>query len=306
MSVAERARRTMSSLSPREKQVARALLADYPSAGLGTSADVGRAARVSAATVVRFARSLGYDGFPQLQADLVSELSERGASPMSQYDGSRERRAGSAQPGQAGQPGQSGQAGQAGQDGHAEHWFDQAVAVTMGEATASLEALPRTDLDAAVALLADTRRPVLVIGGRYSGFIARYFAFHLQQVRPRVVVPDNDVLGVATAAIDTKKRDVVVVFDLRRYQSSTVEAARAMAARGAAVICITDEWLSPVADVATVTLTTSVASAGPFDSAAGAFVLSELLVDGALQVLGDSALRRMEQWERACGEDVLT
>ena len=63
--------------------------------------------------------------------------------------------------------------------------------------------------------------------------------------------------------------------------------------------------VSPVADVSAVTLTTSVASVGPFDSAAGAFVLSELLVDGVLQSLGDEALQRMEQWERAGGEDVL-
>ena len=282
MSVADRARRAMSSLSPSEKQLARVLLADYPSIGLGTSADLGRAAEVSAATVVRFARSLGYGGFSELQSDLVSELSERGASPVTQYGDSRVRRKG------------------------ADHWFDDAVAVTLGGATRSLEEIPKADLDAAVALLADPKRRVWVLGGRYSGFIARYFAFHLQQVRPGVLTPDNDVLAAPTVAIDTRRRDIAVVFDLRRYQSSTVQAARAMASAGATIICVTDEWLSPVADVAAVTLTTSVASAGPFDSAAGAFVLGELLVDGVLQSLGDTALRRMEQWERAGGEDVLT
>lgn len=282
MSVAERARRAMSNLSPGEKHLARVLLADYPSAGLGTSADLGRAAQVSAATVVRFARSLGYGGFSELQADLVAELSERGASPVTQYGGSRERRKGSG------------------------HWFDDAVTVTVGEAARSLGEIPKADLEAAISLLADPKRRVWVMGGRYSGFIARYFAFHLQQVRPGVMAPDNDVLAGPTAAIDMRRRDVALVFDLRRYQSSTVQAARAMASAGATVICITDEWLSPVADVSSVTLTTSVASVGPFDSAAGAFVLSELLVDGVLQSLGDTALRRMELWERAGGDDVLT
>ncbi|MEO6019554.1 MAG: MurR/RpiR family transcriptional regulator [Knoellia sp.] len=281
MSVSDRVRRAMSTLSPGEKQLARVLLADYPSAGLGTSADLGRTADVSAATVVRFARSLGFGGFSELQADLVSELSERGASPVTQYGGSRERRP------------------------VTDHWFDDAVAVTVGEAERSLEAIPKGDLDASVALLADRKRRVRVLGGRYSGFVARYFAFHLQQVRPDVLVLGDDVIGGVAAAIDAQRRDVAVVFDLRRYQASTIAAARAMAGAGTTIVCITDEWLSPVADVSAVTLTTSVASVGPFDSAAGAFVLSELLVDGVLQSLGDEALQRMEQWERAGGEDVL-
>lgn len=287
MSVAERARRAMSTLSPGEKQLARVLIANYPSAGLGTSADLGRAADVSAATVVRFARSLGYGGFSELQSDLVAELSERGASPVTQYGGSRERRTATSGAG----PG---------------HWFDEAVAVTVGEADRALRSIPKEDLDAAISLLADPKRRVWVVGGRYSGFIARYFAFHLQQVRPGVLAPDSDVLLGAAAAIDARRRDVAVVFDLRRYQSSTIQTARALAAVGATIVCVTDEWLSPVVDVSAVTLTTSVASVGPFDSAAGAFVLGELLVDGVLQSLGDSALRRMEQWERAGGEDVLT
>jgi DNA-binding MurR/RpiR family transcriptional regulator len=282
VSVAERVRQAMSGLSPGEKHLARVLLADYPSAGLGTSAELGRAADVSAATVVRFARSLGFGGFSELQADLVAELSERAASPVTQFGGSRERRADTG------------------------HWFDEAVAVTAGEAERSLRAIPRPDLDAAVALLADRKRRVKVLGGRYSGFIARYFAFHLQQVRADVLALDNDALTGEAAAIDAHRRDVAVVYDLRRYQSSTVAAARAMAGAGTTIICITDEWLSPVADVSAVALTTSVASIGPFDSAAGAFVLSELLVDGVLQALGDDALRRMEQWERAGREDVLT
>ncbi|WP_158306121.1 MurR/RpiR family transcriptional regulator [Janibacter sp. HTCC2649] len=272
----------MSSLSPREKLLARALLSDYPSAALGTSSDFGRAANVSAATVVRFARSLGYGGFSELQAGLVAELSERAASPVSQYGESTDRRTGS------------------------RHWFDDAVAVTVGEAARSLEAIPKADIDAAVALLSDPKRRVCVLGGRYSGFIARYLAFHLQQVRPGVSTLDDAMNTGSSLAIDARRRDVAVIFDLRRYQSSTVEAAVALSAKGTTIICVTDEWLSPVADVATVTLTTSVASVGPFDSAAAAFVLAELLVDGVLQSLGQKALRRMEKWEQSSGEDVLT
>ena len=85
MSVASRTRSSMGSLTAGERKVARALLADYPRAGLGSAADLAGAAGVSAPTVVRFARSLGFAGYSDLSVALVGELGERTSSPATKF-----------------------------------------------------------------------------------------------------------------------------------------------------------------------------------------------------------------------------
>jgi len=67
VTVAERASSSLPTLSKAERRVGRALLADYPSAGLASAARLAERAEVSPPTVLRFAQSLGYDGFTDLQ-----------------------------------------------------------------------------------------------------------------------------------------------------------------------------------------------------------------------------------------------
>ncbi len=270
--LAERLRRDLAQFTPRERRVARVLLADYPRAGLGSAADLASAAGVSAPTVVRFARTLGFGGYGELQAALVDEVSHRQASPLTQ-------------------------AQQRAEQGVAEDWLETGVETAVQAISRSLRAIPAAELGAAVDLLANPRLRVTAIGGRFSGFIARYLILHLQQVRGDVR-PQDPMLSI-TDVVDANSRDVVVIYDFRRYQTSSISHARRLAAKGVKIICITDRWLSPVAQVSTVVLPTSVESATPFDSAAAAFVLTELLVGAVLDRIGEPALERMRAWDEA-------
>lgn len=280
MSLGERLRSDLSQFTPQERRVARVLLANYPRAALGTSAELAAAAGVSAPTVIRFARALGFAGFPALQEVLLNELTERAASPVSRYDSTRPHRG-------------SG------------HWLDEGVDVTTSAIRESLTQIPRGELDAAVVLLADPKLRITAVGGRYSGFIASYFTRHLQQVRPNVPYRENSTTIGPSDVLDADRRDVFVIYDLRRYQSKTVDHATSLVEAGAHIICITDEWLSPVAQVAEIVLPTSVESRGPFDSASAAFVLSELLIDAVLDHVGPEALARMRRWEEASSHEIL-
>ncbi|HEY0403236.1 MAG TPA: MurR/RpiR family transcriptional regulator, partial [Blastococcus sp.] len=149
MSIGDVLKAGLSSFSPQERRVARVLLADYPRAALGTSAELAAAAGVSPPTVVRFARSLGHSGFPALQQALLDELSERVASPLSLYEDTRAHRA----------------------EGH---WLDLGVQVATASIAQSLTAIPKAELDAAVTLLADPRMRITAMGGRFSGYLAGY------------------------------------------------------------------------------------------------------------------------------------
>lgn len=65
--VSEQVRRALDSLSAGERKVGRALLANYPIAGLETVAELARRASVSSPTVIRFVGRLGFTGYPDFQ-----------------------------------------------------------------------------------------------------------------------------------------------------------------------------------------------------------------------------------------------
>src|SRR5699024_695179 len=110
--------------------------------------------------------------------------------------------------------------------------------------------MDRAAFHAVTALLADPRRDVHIIGGRYSGRLAHYFADLLASVRPRVRAVDPDGQKHPQHLLGITRASVVCVFDLRRYQQDVVDFARLAAAQKAKVVVLTDPWLSPAARVA--------------------------------------------------------
>ena len=273
--VAARIRRAMDELSPGERRVARALLAHYPAAGLETTAALAERAKVSGPTVVRFVSALGYAGYREFQGELREEIQARGASPLTL-------------------PGRMG-AGTGPVQLRA-----TAADVFHADIEATFQGLPETELKKAVDLLSDRRLTVHALGGRFSRVLADYLQLHLRQMRGR-----SRLLQVAedapSALVEMDRDHVLVVFDFRRYQGDVVAFARAAAERGARVILVTDPWLSPISEVATVVLPVQVDGPSPFDSYAAAIAIVETLVAGMHQKLGETATRRMMDYENAVG-----
>ena len=98
--------------------------------------------------------------------------------------------------------------------------------------------------------------------------------------------------------IDMGKRDVLVIFDIRRYQDSLVRFAETANRRGIQIVLVTDQWLSPIARFARHVLAARTAIPSPFDSSAALFVVAETLIgELTLQIETDSA-RRIRELER--------
>jgi DNA-binding MurR/RpiR family transcriptional regulator len=280
MTLAETLRGDLVQLTPRERKVSRALLADYPRAGLGTASELAQLAGVSAPTVVRFSRALGFSGFAEFQAQLLEELTQRRLSPVAKF--SEKVRSG---------------------ERASQHWLAGGLP-QMLDSVSGLESIPASELDRAVDLLADPKLKVTAFGGRYSGLIASYLTLHLQQVRPGVRPQTPGQVLPGSEFLDASRRDVFVIYDFRRYQVSTIRQAEVLAEAGAHIICVTDPWLSPVARLAEVVLPTSVESATPFDSSTAAFALTELLAGAVLDRVSDSALTRMQRWDGVRADEV--
>ncbi|MEJ1160904.1 MurR/RpiR family transcriptional regulator [Prosthecomicrobium sp. N25] len=273
-SVAEVVRGSLTSLTATERKAAHALLANYPAAGLAPVAEFAERAGVSAPSVLRFVAKLGCQGYPDLQRRLRAELEAQAASPLVKTKG----------------------AALAAETPHS--LADRFAAAAADNLAQTFRHLPPAEFEAVVELLADRRRGVFLIGGRFTDSLARYAAAHLGLIRPRVVHVASQVGVWRDHLVDIARRDVMIVFDIRRYQPDVVEFARAAARRGAVVVLVTDQWLSPVARHAEHVLSGRIAVPSRWDSTVALLALVEALMAATTERLGDAARARIEELER--------
>ena len=259
-------------LTVAERRVARAFLAHYPIAGLETLAQLAARAAVSGPTVMRFVNRLGFEGYPAFQEALRHEIQEKLTSSLALL----ERRPLEPE----------------------EEVLSASLATFVSELQATMAGVPSTEFQAVVGLLADGRRPVLLTGGRFSQILSFYLSAHLNMLRGGCRHVDASPTPRFDELIDVTKRTVVVAFDYRRYQNSTIEFARRATRRGATVVLFTDPWLSPIAEVSRHVLTSTIVAPSPFDSLVPAMGLVEAVVAGLAVKIGDAARPRMEELER--------
>ena len=105
---------------------------------------------------------------------------------------------------------------------------------------------------------------------------------------------------------DITPRDLLIVFDYRRYQSDIVSFARQGRARGAKLVLFTDRWGSPIAEEAEVVLAAEVEAPSLFDTMVPALTQVEALVTTLVERIGKPALQRIEAHEQVRGANRVT
>lgn len=259
-------------MTPSERRVARTLLATYPTAGLESLPHLAEGAGVTGPTVLRFVRKIGFEGYPDFQRSLRHEVQARTEGLPSLY---RSR----------GTPPSDDVARLS------HEAFTRALDATLG--STSLE----ENLELVVGLLADSKRRIWFVGGRFSQLAASYLCLHLRMLRPGCAVvaesPDRRVID----SLEVSRRDVLCLFDYRRYQRDTIEVGRVAAERGAVVVVFTDPWLSPAAEYGRHVLISHADSASPFDSLLGAFALVEVIAGKVVAAIGEKGIARVGELE---------
>jgi len=268
-------------LTPSEEKIVRLLLTDYPGAGLGSASSLARRAGVSDPTVVRLAVKLGYEGYPDFQAKLLAEVEARLHSPLLMMEAKRP----------------------SGSEDNPILAYLASVDEAMGKA-ASIT--PLTTYDRTARLIMEAKGEIVLVGGRFSRHVAGMFAGYLLQFRPNV--RDIGVLSSQSLDIlaDLGRKDVLVVFDYRRYQLDVVSFARQAAARDVRVVLFTDQWLSPVAEFAETTIVSPLEVASPYDTLAPAIAQMEALTAHILSTLGDEGRARIERLEEVRHANAVT
>lgn len=269
MDVAERIRERGADLTAAERRIAEVVLETPQSIGFGTVADLARAAQVGAASVVRLASKLGFDGYSELQHAVQAEL-------MQQLRPAVERI-------------QTADLGS--RAGH--------VAAELANVETTLTGVDDASLTVLVERLADLDRPVLVLSSDASAGVARQFVTQLHQLRPAVVLVGGSDVEVRRELAVVDDLATLLVIDLRRYEQWVLDAHRLAVDRGVWSAGITDSMLSPIASAADVTFVVGAGSTGPFDSYVGMLALLNLVAIDVAAQLKDSATARLAAIEAA-------
>lgn len=271
MSIQDKVRRELAEFTDAESRVARALLGEYPMAGLETVARLARRAETSGPTILRFVARLGFDNYAAFQDAIRSEIQARLQSPLVRYDSIATK----------------------GAEADTSDRVAQALRQNIEIAAQDL----RKDIGRITALLTDLDRTVLCLGGRFSGMIAAYLHQYLRELRPGVRLVRDGPAAWADYLLDVREGDILVVFDFRRYQRDVLEFARSAAAQKAVIVLVTDIWYSPIAAISDVVVACPVSIPSAFDSGVTGLAMVELMTAGVVEALGPRSKARIATLE---------
>jgi len=272
LTVAERIRSQFDDLTRAERQLANALLENYPVSGLGSITTIAEASDVSTPTVVRMAKKLGFSGFPELQAALRSEVEATISNPIAKHNRWTENAP----------------------DTHILNRFADAVMENMGQ---TLRQLDPDEFDAVAKLLADKDRAVHVVGGRLTRSLADYFFTHMQVIRDRMTLVASNSNTWPHYVLNMQPGDVLVAFDIRRYERDILRLAEMATARGVTLVLFTDQWGSPASKLAAHSFHSRIEAPSAWDSSVVTLFILEALIAAIQTETWDETEDRMKTLE---------
>ena len=221
-------------------------------AGL-SSQDTAREIGVSEASLIRFCRIIGYEGFKDMKSQVYSMLVENaftGLSISERMTQSREKFP------------------------HADPSLQ--FQTFMYQNMISVFSNSKEDFTRVTEILTSSQHKY-IIGLRGCRGIALTFSRTLSFMLPNVICL-NDGEGMSISRMqDAAENDAVIMFVFSRYYKTDIKYASLARRKGAKICLITDELSGPIHEYADLTLYVSTSSVSFFHSTIGAAVISEYI-----------------------------
>ncbi|CAD6556682.1 MurR/RpiR family transcriptional regulator [Paraburkholderia metrosideri] len=222
--------KAMPTLTPIHRRMGEYVLANLFRAATMRIDELANVVGASVATANRFARALGFDGYPQFREALVRGF-EATLAPVERLRSAQESLA----------PG--------------DDLVDASLEQAASNLNATRTAIDRAAADAAVEAIIAARR-VFVLGYGASAFLAGLMEHGLTPYHDNV--QSLALMGGPTHAarrlFASNEGDLVIGIAFPRYVEDTIELARRAASRGARVMALTDGPHSPLAQFASLSL----------------------------------------------------
>lgn len=246
-----------------------------------TSTDIALSAGVSEATVIRFARKLGFSGFTDFQKYLrenfqkeYSQISQNITVPYERLLKSLEKK-------------------------DADYVEEFAIS-SQQNIYNIISNNKQNTYDKAINIILASRTKY-VLGSRANIGLASCMYFLLNCMLPDV----RHVCSPAASPIDNmlniSENDVLLAFSFPRYSKLDEVTAKMARDAGASIIAISDRPSAPVAAVASVVFTVNVSSPIFFNSFVGAQLVLETLCAGLSRKLGKASTKRLKTLDTYLG-----
>lgn len=249
-------------LTPTERRIAAAVLADPSLLTFGNVSTLAVSVGTSRASVVRFATKLGFAGYSEMQQRVREEVSVQLTKPIQRV--------------------------------RLDESVEPLKTIIVNAVHSSFSTLSSESLDALAAPIA-TATNVWILSGETSMAGAIVLNSGLTMIREHVRLVHEH--ATSRELCGATKQDVAVVFDFSRYRKNAIESARILEGLGVPIVAITDSPFSPLSSLTELRCELTIPAVGPFDSSVPAVIAAELLVSQVVHKLGDRATKRIEQLE---------
>ena len=258
-------------LSKSNKRIAHFIIENVEDAAFLTAAKIAKEVGVSESTVVRFATTLGFDGFPQLQREISDFLKQKLHSPA-KIDFENTNLKGS-------------------------DLVKKIMTDDSNRLLDSLNMIDETAFNAAVSMISKARK-VYVVGVRSCEALASFFSFYLRMIVDDVVlISTSSSSEIFEQMININEQDVLVGISFPRYSMRTLKAMEFANNRNAGVIAITDSIHSPMNLYSSCNLFSKCSMAKLVDSLVAPMSLINSLIIALCIENSQKTVKRMEELE---------
>lgn len=259
-----------SSLSPGQRKAAEFIMEHADEAVLLTAFQVGKNAGVSETTVIRLAYALGFSGYSQMQDRIRKEWLAGKQMDYFEDDSSIENAA-------------------------KENLFRRVIDQERKILRQLLDQVDEREIWKAIDALIRADR--VYVGGFGSSFAAAYwFYYTLKQIRGNVYISSPNGF-LSEDVCDLTDQSAVVIFSFPRYRKEALKLASFAERQDSGIIAITDRQLSPIGQLAAVTLTTDELIDSGHHSAASVISLLEVLIAGIDERDHERIAKRQQELE---------
>lgn len=278
MTVLQTIKKCQDKFTTTDQKIAMYVLEDYPHRGIDTLQKLAQKSGVSLPSVTRFVNKLGFAKYSDFYQSLLKELKNTNVSPIDLYD-SLQHSTGKDSP----------------INGESLQYFSMKSSNIITRIHALIS---ETQFQKICDKIADPKRKIYVIGGRFSDSIMHILYMELLQIRDGVYHIPTDTNTWSEYILRIKKNDVCIIIDYRRYQQSLADLAQMIKThKKSHIITITNGQDAHICKYASETLITPIDTETAWDSYVGALTLCHAIAYRVGTRNWDKTKQRIIQWD---------
>ena len=258
--------------TPTQKHLANYLISHTDEASFLTADEMAVEINTTSSTVVRFAKEIGYSGYPNLQKDLQKLIIKK-VNVIGQLEKAKKFK-----------------------PSERETVIDLSLMKDLANLHKLIEMKDEEDIKKFVDVIISSRKKY-VIAARSAYCLEHFFFFETRKIIPDVFLLSNFDGGVFDILRELSSEDVVIAFCFPRFTKLTVDFAEYAKKKGVKVISITNSKISPLFKISEVCLLCPCEGSAFFISNVAAMALINAIISEIFSRNYNLAIQNLEKEE---------